>query len=622
MNIALHFEIEKGGPIDSCYFSARIKFTDKSKNELRDKLGDSIDFNNLDNYFDLNSDNFYIYYNKYASRSELYIKDGDGNYLKCNLPLNRYLFSVELSSSESDSTIIDYGFYPQHSIYNPHDHIKEKVFNDEGKKLLPVTLNILENLLSNTDNLTVSDISSQFHNKIALEEAHTVRTKRDAEEKLIIENAELESLIKNDQIILLKVIKGQDIDDKRITAVLQASNTDKFITLDPQKYYIEKYDGEEYLLCREDGSVYMQSSEQHMYMPYDSTFFVLNNNSYHYLKSGFYSIHNGHYVEYLNDAGHYLTDDELPEKILNTLKNDDLQDREEAEQEKISETYNHSSPHDKSKQENVNDDHTEGLYNNEESHKKLLESDDARNIESTNKEEITETYSQSPSDDNNRKKDDNYSNKEALYDEEKIMDFFQAKHPDVLEKLIGTLSQYSNNSLQYTKLIKDFVHNLKNYEVELSQWLHNTEDQQQRGKRSVEVDTIAIEKTEEEVIISVIKGMDTVDVKTEHPSKISIGDPLDMGKYKVELKVTYNDILTLYNNAIYDKYQTQKAYNYEQTKVLYDQLAHIIPLSGHAEKLITLPEAYITNGHLFIQNYDFGSINEFNEMFYKHSELL
>ncbi|WP_265014923.1 hypothetical protein [Wolbachia endosymbiont (group B) of Camptogramma bilineatum] len=95
--IVLDFEIEKSDRIDRCYFSTRIKLTDKSKSFLREKLGKP---NNLDDYFNLNPENFYIYYNKYSGHygiNELYIRDDNGRYLATKLPLDQSGFSVELS---------------------------------------------------------------------------------------------------------------------------------------------------------------------------------------------------------------------------------------------------------------------------------------------------------------------------------------------------------------------------------------------------------------------------------------------------------------------------------------------------------------------------------------------
>ncbi|MFP3036057.1 MAG: hypothetical protein ACEY3A_03540 [Wolbachia sp.] len=154
--ITLNFEIERGEPIAAqSHFSARIKLTNESKNLLREKLGSTVKFDNLDSYLDLKHENFYIYYNKYGGyygRDELYVKNDDGRSLTSNLPLNHYGFSMELSLGEG--AIADYGFYPLAVIYNPshYDKAKEKVFDDHGE-LSPIASNVLDNFLSNTNGL-------------------------------------------------------------------------------------------------------------------------------------------------------------------------------------------------------------------------------------------------------------------------------------------------------------------------------------------------------------------------------------------------------------------------------------------------------------------------------------
>ncbi|MFP3025373.1 MAG: hypothetical protein ACEY3L_03660, partial [Wolbachia sp.] len=61
-------------------------------------------------------------------------------------------------------------------------------------------------------------------------------------------------------------------------------------------------------------------------------------------------------------------------------------------------------------------------------------------------------------------------------------------------------------------------------------------------------------------------------------------------------------------------------YNYEQVMVLYNEIVR--PASQHYDKPFTLPKAYITDGHLFVHNKDFGTLYDFNEMFYKSDELI
>ncbi|WP_038250963.1 hypothetical protein [Wolbachia endosymbiont of Glossina morsitans morsitans] len=95
---------------------------------MREKLGSTIQFDNLDDHFNLNHENFYIYYNKYSEhngRSELHVGDDNGKYLTSNLPLNYYGFSME--PSPDGASIADYGFYPPYAIYNPNHYDKALV---------------------------------------------------------------------------------------------------------------------------------------------------------------------------------------------------------------------------------------------------------------------------------------------------------------------------------------------------------------------------------------------------------------------------------------------------------------------------------------------------------------
>ncbi|MDX5462582.1 MAG: hypothetical protein O7157_03445 [Wolbachia endosymbiont of Tetragnatha montana] len=125
--ITLNFEIEKGEAIDRYYFSVRIKLTNESKNLLREKLGSTIQLDNLDDHFNFNPENFYISYNQYGGRNELTVRDDNGRYLTSNLPLNHNGFSIELSSNDVSSA--DYGFYPLAVIYNPNHYNKAEEKN-------------------------------------------------------------------------------------------------------------------------------------------------------------------------------------------------------------------------------------------------------------------------------------------------------------------------------------------------------------------------------------------------------------------------------------------------------------------------------------------------------------
>jgi hypothetical protein len=309
--IALSFIIEKGESVGRYYFSARIKLTDESKNLLHEKLGHSIELDNLGSYFNLNPENFYIYHNPYANRDELYVKDNDGKHLTSNLPLNHYGFSVELSSD--GSLIADYGFYPLRAIYNPDNYNKaqEKVF-DDGGKLLPTVLDILGNSLKNESNLTTQEIFLHLQIEAAEKEAKLAREKRNAEEELSKKNEELTELIEKGEIVLFKVIKGPDIGNERSSVVLQSENSEKTITLDSNKFYIAKYNDSEFLHCNNSG--YDDLFE------FDKLFFVLNNSSYPDLESGFYSIPDDSYASYLNAEHHYLSDSQVSEKLESSLE--------------------------------------------------------------------------------------------------------------------------------------------------------------------------------------------------------------------------------------------------------------------------------------------------------------
>ncbi|MDM8335451.1 ankyrin repeat domain-containing protein [Wolbachia pipientis] len=318
--ITLIFKIEKGEPIDRHYFSARIKLGDESKNLLREKLSSTIQFDNLDNYLDLNHENFYIYYNKYGGyygRSELYVKSNDGRFLTSNLPLNYYRFSIELSSD--GTSIIDYGFYPLAVIYNPHhyDKAKEKVFDDHGE-LSPIASSVLDNFLSNTNNLTTQEIFLQLQNEAAEKGEKLIREKRQAEKELDKKNEKLEGLIKKGEITLFKVVKGHDIGDGRSAVILQRDGQE--VILDSSKYYIAEYEDSEFLHC--------DSSSYDILLDHNDLFFVLNRSSYPELESGFYSINefnSDSYAKYLDTKNQLFSDNQLLEKVSYELEEDSNQ---------------------------------------------------------------------------------------------------------------------------------------------------------------------------------------------------------------------------------------------------------------------------------------------------------
>ena len=139
------------------------------------------------------------------------------------------------------------------------------------------------------------------------------------------------------------------------------------------------------------------------------------------------------------------------------------------------------------------------------------------------------------------------------------------------------------------------------------------------SKASTQELSLSEENEQEEVIITSVMGSIKDDKDSQHPLKIKTGEPIEIGKYKVELQVAYDNIRNFYN-TILGKYQTNKKYSYEQVSVLYNGI--IIPIHGHYDESFTLPEAYVTDGHLFIKNQDFGTLDDFNEMFYKSDELV
>lgn len=283
--IVLDFEIEKGDRIDRCYFSTRIKLTDKSKGFLCEKLSK---LNNLDDYFNLNPENFYIYYNKYSGHygiNELCIRDNNGRYLATKLPLDQNGFSIELSFDE-----VNYGFYPLYAIYNPAQY-DEKSFEDNGE-LQPFVSSVLDYFLNG---LTIQDIFLQIQNELVEKETKLEEDRRKAEEELNQKNEKLRELIENDEIKVLKVIKGHSIGNGRSAAILQLNGD-----LDASQYYIAEYEGNEYLHCISGGyDILLDQSD---------LFFVLNRSSYLELESGFYSIPDGSYAKYLNTKNRLFSD--------------------------------------------------------------------------------------------------------------------------------------------------------------------------------------------------------------------------------------------------------------------------------------------------------------------------
>ncbi|MDE5061014.1 MULTISPECIES: hypothetical protein [Wolbachia] len=556
--ITLNFEIEKGEPIDRYYFSARIKLTDESKNLLREKLGSTIQFDNLDDHFNLNPENFYISYNQYGGRNQLNVRDDSSRFLTSNLPLNHNGFSMELSSNNVSSA--DYGFYPLHAIYNPnyYNKAKEKVFEDHGK-LLPTVSNILDKLLSNANNLTTQDVFSQLQ-KEAAEEAEKLarerKEERQREEELNEKNEELKELIENDEIKIFKVIKGHDIGNGRSAVILQL---DGEIVLDSNKYYIAKYthhpewEGDEYL--------HFVSPRDEMLVDYENLFFVLNQSSYSGFESGFYSADRTdpyNYAKYSKEP--YLSGDQLSEKLSNELEEDS------------------------------NQVDTEFTIDDEQVDEEVVVESEAKSGE---KGTVDTIQKEEP---NQMQADDGSS--------------YVEDQPALRDDMEKTLQE---------KLYKDEIHKQNDekakQDAETKKLTTKTENQNSK----VEEQAKPTENEQEAVITSVIDNMKDNKEESPHPLKIKAGESIEMGKYKVELQVTYDDIKNFYN-TILGKYQASKEYNHEQASVLYNGI--IMPIHGHYNETFTLPEAYVADDHLFIQGKDFGTLYDFNEMFYKSDELI
>ncbi|UPA55434.1 hypothetical protein MWH06_02050 [Wolbachia pipientis] len=571
--ITLNFEIEKGEPIDRYYFSAHIKLTDESKNLLREKLGSTIQFDNLDDHFNLNHENFYIYYNKYSEhngRSELYVRDDNGKYLTSNLPLNYYGFSMELSPD--GASIADYGFYPLYAIYNPNHYnkAKEKVFDDHGE-LSPIASNVLDNFLSNTNSLTTQDILQNVFSQLqkkADEEAERLAREREAErqreEELNEKNEELKELVEKDEIKIFKVVKGNDLGNGHSAVVLQLDGEegDK-IPLDSSKYYIAEYrhhpewEGDEYLN--------FVSPDSDMLVNYENLFFVLNQSSYSDFESGFYSEnrtdpHN--YAKYSKEP--YLSGDQLSEKLSNELEEDSNQigteftiDDEQVDEEVVVESEAKSGE------------------------KGTVGEDNAKN---TIQEEESNYIDQMQADDGSSYVED---------------------QPALRDDMEKTLQE---------PLYKDKMHEQNNQRAKQDMETRKLATKTENQSNKTEEREKPTENEQEAVITSVINSMkdNKEEDHLQHPLKINKGELLETGKYKVELQATGEDINNFYQN-LSSQYTTGK-YSYDQMTVLYNKV--YARDSSHDGKLMLLPEAYVADGHLFIQDRDFGTLHDFNEMFY------
>ncbi len=562
--IILNFEIEKGEFIEPYYFSARIKLTNESKNFLREQLGSTVQFDNLDDHFNLNPENFYISYNQYGGRNELTVRDDNSRHLTSNLPLNHYGFSMELSSNDVSSA--DYGFYPLRAIYNPNDKAKEKEFDDHGK-LLPTVSNILNKLLSNANNLTTQDVLQNVFSQLqkkADEEAERLAREREEErqreEELNEKNEELKELIEKDEIKIFQVIKGHDIGNGRSAVILQL---DEEIVLDSKKYYIAEYkhhpewEGNEYL--------HFVGPRDDMLVDYENLFFVLNQSSYSGFESGFYSADSTdpyNYAKYSKEP--YLSGDQLSEKLSNELEEDSNQigteftiDDEQVDEEVVVESEAKSGE------------------------KGTVGEDNAKN---TIQEEESNYIDQMQADDGSSYVED---------------------QPALRDDMEKTLQE---------PLYKDKMHEQNNQRAKQDMETRKLATKTENQSNKTEEREKPTENEQEAVITSVINSMkdNKEEDHLQHPLKINKGELLETGKYKVELQATGEDINNFYQN-LSSQYTTGK-YSYDQMTVLYNKV--YARDSSHDGKLMLLPEAYVADGHLFIQDRDFGTLHDFNEMFY------
>lgn len=562
--IILNFEIEKGEFIEPYYFSARIKLTNESKNFLREQLGSTVQFDNLDDHFNLNPENFYISYNQYGGRNELTVRDDNSRHLTSNLPLNYYGFSMELSSNDVSSA--DYGFYPLRAIYNPNDKAKEKEFDDHGK-LLPTVSNILNKLLSNANNLTTQDVLQNVFSQLqkkADEEAERLAREREEErqreEELNEKNEELKELIEKDEIKIFQVIKGHDIGNGRSAVILQL---DGEIVLDSKKYYIAEYkhhpewEGNEYL--------HFVGPRDDMLVDYENLFFVLNQSSYSGFESGFYSADSTdpyNYAKYSKEP--YLSGDQLSEKLSNELEEDSNQigteftiDDEQVDEEVVVESEAKSGE------------------------KGTVGEDNAKN---TIQEEESNYIDQMQADDGSSYVED---------------------QPALRDDMEKTLQE---------PLYKDKMHEQNNQRAKQDMETRKLATKTENQSNKTEEREKPTENEQEAVITSVINSMkdNKEEDHLQHPLKINKGELLETGKYKVELQATGEDINNFYQN-LSSQYTTGK-YSYDQMTVLYNKV--YARDSSHDGKLMLLPEAYVADGHLFIQDRDFGTLHDFNEMFY------
>ncbi len=320
-----------------------------------------------------------------------------------------------------------------------------------------------------------------------------------------------------------------------------------------------------------------------MLVNYENLFFVLNQSSYSGFESGFYSADRTdpyNYAKYSKEP--YLSGDQLSEKLSNELEEDSNQidaevtlNNEQVDEEVVVESEAKSGE------------------------KGTVGEDNAKN---TIQEEESNYIDQMQADDSSSYKPALQSNRDDYADTKKALQ----------EKLHGDeIHKQSNEKAQ-----KDIE--VKKVTVETDSSSNKTEKQ-----------TKPTEDEQETVMASVIENMDkNSDIEAEtsnsvansqHPLKIKTGSPLEVGKYKVELQVTYDDVKNFYD-TVRGKYHAGDGYNREQVMVLYNGIVR--PAHNHHYEQFTLDEAHVANDHLFIKDQDFGTLNDFNEMFYKSDELM
>ncbi|WP_410542335.1 hypothetical protein [Wolbachia endosymbiont of Tetranychus urticae] len=124
------------------------------------------------------------------------------------------------------------------------------------------------------------------------------------------DNEKFKELIKNNEILLFKVVKGEKIDNERSSVILRSINTNTDIIIDATKFYIAKdvltYPSNDYVLeteClyfihsqyNEPEKVYVTINDNE----FNDLFFVMNRSSDLNLKNNFYVIPNfDNYREY------------------------------------------------------------------------------------------------------------------------------------------------------------------------------------------------------------------------------------------------------------------------------------------------------------------------------------